>query len=263
MLASASGSRAQLPDIQPLVAKMAGAIAKYKTVAVFDFVGPGYSVTELGRSLTEKFSADLAKSSRGVIVTERGRITESMTNKGLSPLSIKDVDTALWAAGDLGVESFVFGTLTVTGDRLGIEMDCYSVRSGKSIHSAKTASSISDEMRKLMSQTVEYPKPDAFAGIPTPGKNDYSYPKCDYCPQAAYTAEAVKNRVKGTVILTVVVGVNGRADGIVVKKTLPDGLTESAIAAVKSWKFSPAVGPDGKPAAVRQVIEVTFHIYSK
>jgi hypothetical protein len=160
--------------MQPLVAIMAGAIAKHKTVAVFDFVRPGYSVTELGRSLTEKFSADLAKSSRGVIVTERGRIAESRANKGLSSLSVSDVDTALWAAGDLGVESFVFRTPTVTGDRLGIGMDCYSVRSGKSIHSAKTAGSISDEMRKLMSQTVEYPKPDAFTGIPTPGKNGYS-----------------------------------------------------------------------------------------
>jgi TonB family protein len=59
------------------------------------------------------------------------------------------------------------------------------------------------------------------------------------------------------------VGVNGQADDIVVKKSLPDGLTETAIAAMKSWKFSPALGPDGKPAAVRQVIEVTFHIYSK
>jgi hypothetical protein len=110
------------------------------------------------------------------------RIAESMANKGLSPLSVKDVDMALWAAGDLGVESFVFGTLTVAGDRLSIEMDCYSVKSGKSIHGAKTAASISDEMRKLASQTVEYPKPDAFAGVPTPGKNGYTYPKCDYCP---------------------------------------------------------------------------------
>jgi hypothetical protein len=59
------------------------------------------------------------------------------------------------------------------------------------------------------------------------------------------------------------VGVNGQADDIVVKKPLPEGLTEKAIAAVKSWKFSPALGPDGKPAAVRQVIAVTFPIYSK
>jgi len=59
------------------------------------------------------------------------------------------------------------------------------------------------------------------------------------------------------------VGVNGQADDIVIKKPLPDGLTETAIAAVKSWKFSPALGPDRKPAAVRQVIEVAFDRDSK
>ena len=61
-------------------------------------------------------------------------------------------------------------------------------------------------------------------------------------------------------ILTVVVGTDGKADDIVVKKPLRDGLTEKAIESVKSWKFIPALGPDGKPAAVRQVVEVTFHL---
>ena len=56
----------------------------------------------------------------------------------------------------------------------------------------------------------------------------------------------------------VVVGTDGKADDIVVKKPLRDGLTEKAIEAVKSWKFTPALGPDGKPAAVQQVIEVMF-----
>jgi TonB family protein len=50
----------------------------------------------------------------------------------------------------------------------------------------------------------------------------------------------------------------GRAKDIKAPKPLPYGLTESAIEAVKKWKFRPATGPDGKPAAVRQVIEISF-----
>lgn len=118
-------------------------------------------------------------------------------------------------------------------------------------------------MRKLMSQAFEYPVPDSYSGIPVSGKNGYTYPKCVSCPQAAYTAEAVKNRVQGTVILTDVVGPDGKADDIVVRKPLRDGLSEKAIEAVKSWKFDPALGPDGRPAVVRQVIEVTWHLYTK
>ena len=115
-------------------------------------------------------------------------------------------------------------------------------------------------MQKLLSQTVEYSEPDSDSGIPAAGKNGRTYPKCVYRPHAAYADEAVKNRVQGTVILTVVVGPDGKASDIVVRKPLPDGLSEKAIEAVKAWRFDPALGPDGKPAAVHQVIEVTWHL---
>jgi outer membrane biosynthesis protein TonB len=40
-----------------------------------------------------------------------------------------------------------------------------------------------------------------------------------------------------------------------------DGLTEMAIAAVQKWKFKPATGPDGKVAAVREIVTLSFHFY--
>jgi TonB family protein len=259
-LAAASASRPQLPDMQPLATNVARAIAKsnQQSVVVLDFVGPENKISELGRTLAEKFNADLAKTNNGFSVADRGRIAESLANKGLSPPGVRDVDVDSWIVGDIGVQSFVFGTLTISGDRLSVQVDCYSVKSEKRIAGVRTTSAISDEMRKLISQDFEYPVPDSYSGVPTSGANGYGYPKCAHCPPAAYTSQADKHRVHGTVILTVVVGVNGQADDIAVKKPLPDGLTETAIAAVKSWKFSPALGPDGKPAAVRQVIEVAF-----
>ena len=54
---------------------------------------------------------------------------------------------------------------------------------------------------------------------------------------------------------------DGRATDIHVAKGLGRGLDEKAIEAVRTWRFRPALGPDGKPAAVRQTIEVTFHLY--
>jgi TonB family protein len=237
--------------------------SKLKSVVVLDFVGPENKSTELGRTLAEKFSSALAGSSGQFSVVERGRIAESLANKGLGPLVARNVAIDSWIVGDIGVESFVFGTLTVSGNHLGIEVDCYSVKSGKRIGGAKTTSSISDDMRKLVNQTVEYPVPDSYSGIPAAGKNGYTFPKCVSCPTALYTDEAVRNRLQGTVILTVVVGTDGKAGDIVVRKPLPDGLSEKAIEAVKSWRFDPALGPDGKPAAVHQVIEVTWHLYGK
>jgi len=33
------------------------------------------------------------------------------------------------------------------------------------------------------------------------------------------------------------------------------------MAAVRTWRLTPARGPDGRPAAVREIIEVTFALY--
>ena len=156
--------------------------SKLKSVVVLDFVGPEKRFTELGRTLAEKLSADLAKSSDQVSIAERGRIAENLARKGLAPQSVTTVDIATWVAGDLGVKSVVFGTLAVSGDRLNIEVDCYSVKSGKWINGFKMGSSISDEMRKLLSQNVEYPTLESDSGIPAASKNGYTFPQMCLLP---------------------------------------------------------------------------------
>jgi TonB family protein len=70
-----------------------------------------------------------------------------------------------------------------------------------------------------------------------------------------------KKRVQGVVELVAVVGEDGRLTNIAVVKGLPGGLTVQAIEAVKKWRLKPATGPDGKPAAVQQIIEVTFQMF--
>jgi TonB family protein len=251
--------------MQPLATHVARAIEKsnQQSVVVFDFVGPENKQSELGRTLAEKFNGDLTKSSNRFSVAEPGRITESLASKGLSPSTARNVDIDSWIVSDIGVQAFVFGTLTVSGDRLSIKVDCYSANSEKWIAGMTATSSISNEMRKLINQNLEYPVPDSYSGVPTAGKNGYSYPKCLYCPQAPFTPEAIKNHSQGTVILTVTVDANGKADDIVVRKPLPSGLSEEAVRTVKSWRFGPALGPNGKPAAVYQVIEVTYHLYNR
>jgi TonB family protein len=98
--------------------------------------------------------------------------------------------------------------------------------------------------------------------IPQSGKDGYSYPKCVYCPAAQYAAEARAQKVEGILIIEAVITPKGRAEHVKAINRLPYGLTENAVEAVKKWRFKPATGPDGKPAAVRQMIEVGFHMYS-
>jgi protein TonB len=98
-------------------------------------------------------------------------------------------------------------------------------------------------------------------GVPNAGAGGYGVPACLYCPRPEYTDEAMKVKVQGVVELIAIVGPDGRVTDVHVVKGLGLGLDEKAIAAVRSWRLTPARGPDGKPAAVRQVIEAVFQLY--
>ena len=100
----------------------------------------------------------------------------------------------------------------------------------------------------------------AGASGPPAGIGGYGSPACLYCPTAQYSDEAVKAKYQGMVLVAALITADGRATQIRVVKGLGLGLDENAVAAVKTWRFRPAIGPDGKPAAVLQTIEVEFRL---
>ena len=89
-------------------------------------------------------------------------------------------------------------------------------------------------------------------GYPNAGTGGYGSPACLYCPQPQFSDEAVKAKYQGTVLLVAIITADGRATDIRVAKGLGLGLDEKAVEAVRTWRFRPALGPDGKPASVRQ-----------
>lgn len=97
-------------------------------------------------------------------------------------------------------------------------------------------------------------------GYPQAGEGGYSEPVCLFCPNPQFSDEAVKLKYQGTVLLRFVVTANGRAKDIQVVRSLGLGLDQKAIAAVRTWRFKPAVGPNGKPAAVILVAEISFRL---
>jgi len=102
---------------------------------------------------------------------------------------------------------------------------------------------------------------DAETGLPLVRVTANNFPTCLYCPRADYSREAKKAKIQGVVELSVVVTAEGKVTGINVLKGLGHGLDESAVKAVSTWRLKPAHGPDGQPAAVRQIVEVTFQLY--
>jgi len=98
-------------------------------------------------------------------------------------------------------------------------------------------------------------------GTPNAGTGGYGIPTCLYCPRPDYSTEAMKVKMQGVVELTATVTPDGRVTDVQVVKGLGLGLDEKAIEAARTWRLKPALGPDGRPAAVREVIEMSFQLY--
>ena len=92
------------------------------------------------------------------------------------------------------------------------------------------------------------------------GLNGVGQPVCMYCPLPEYSDEARKAKYQGTVVLEITVTVDGRVLDPHVVRGPGLGLEEKAIIAVKSWKMTPARGPNGKPVPCRATIEIGFRL---
>jgi len=74
-----------------------------------------------------------------------------------------------------------------------------------------------------------------------------------------FSEEARKAKYQGTVMLTIVVGEDGKPHGIRIVSGLGLGLDEKAIEAVSQWKFKPAMR-NGRPVPAPATIEVNFRL---
>ncbi|MCP3958847.1 MAG: energy transducer TonB [bacterium] len=88
---------------------------------------------------------------------------------------------------------------------------------------------------------------------------DIHPPEKIHAPQPAYTEEARKARIQGTVILMTTIDVHGNVTHMKILKGLPEGLTESAARTVAGWRFKPAT-KNGTPVPVYFHLSVRFSL---
>jgi len=86
----------------------------------------------------------------------------------------------------------------------------------------------------------------------------YMPPIPTYRPQPDYTPEASKAKLEGVVVLRIMIDDSGNVTDVRELSTpLGNGLDESAIKTVRTWRFKPATR-NGKPIAVRTTVEISF-----
>ena len=110
---------------------------------------------------------------------------------------------------------------------------------------------------RLLSETASQ-TPFALA---RPGQGGVTYPQCTSCPGPQYPEEAKRAKIRSAkVVLQAVITPEGRAIDIRVIQGPEHGFIEEAIRAVRTWRFKPATGPDGKPVPTICPIEITFRL---
>lgn len=87
-----------------------------------------------------------------------------------------------------------------------------------------------------------------------------SAPQVIHSVEPQFTAQARQANLQGTVAIQLVVDSNGNPQDIRVARSLGMGLDNEAIAAVKQYRFRPAMY-EGHPVAVQMIIDVDFRLH--
>jgi TonB family protein len=91
------------------------------------------------------------------------------------------------------------------------------------------------------------------------GPRDVTAPQLKYKKEPEYTEEARAAKYQGTVVLNVVIGVDGKAHNMTIAHSLGLGLDQKAVEAVSQWTFIPGT-KDGQAVPVAASIEVNFRL---
>jgi len=114
-------------------------------------------------------------------------------------------------------------------------------------------------------QTIDFsqlpPPPDVQETTEVQPAIDVDPPQVIYRVEPRYTEPARRIRFEGAVVLSLVIDAEGRVAEVTVLRSLPFGLTESAVEAVSQWLFEPCTF-NGRPLSVRYNLTVRFRVAS-
>jgi TonB family protein len=254
-------AHAQPAQDQGIAPSMAKALtkAKVRSVAVFDFMGPGQRLNQLGRDQADEFSRALSNSGGKFQVIDRAAVSAVIEANRVAPDVIRDPEIAWWFARQLNAEALIVGKLSPADDnKLGIAVAAAKTKGGDEIANLFVVIPFTDEMMTRLSKSL---CEDHVKDRIDPNSPKELLPKCIYCPHPEFSSAALAKRKEGIVLLIAQITEDGVAKDIEFVQGQHYGLTQKAIEAVQKWKFQPAHSPEGKPRPVWQQIQVTFHLY--
>jgi len=267
LLVCAACCAAQAPPeksaaVDTLVKKLVGPVSKskMKTIVVVGFSGPGKTVTDLGTILRDAVSDALARQVPEVKVIDRATIGAMLKQNRVSEGMVFNASMGDWIATHIHADGYVTGHFEVPESgpspanmeifKCGAE-SCSRV--GIPIVTEITLSTkeflaVGRDFKQTLRTAAE------------PGQNGVTSPKCVSCPNPAYTDDARKLKITGTLLMVLTVDADGTTNDIFIERPLGHGLDGSAIDSVLKWKFDPAVDAQGRAVATHVQLEVAFNL---
>jgi TonB family protein len=141
---------------------------------------------------------------------------------------------------------------------LTMEFLTHFLREQGRVGEAEAMEASAGEIRKARVAQLS-PKRPATAEISKVGAG-VTAPMLLYKLEPSYSVEARAAKVQGTVVLFVVIGTDGRASDVQLRKGVGYGLDEQALDAITQWSFKPGTR-DGMAVPVHATIEVNFRLF--
>jgi Gram-negative bacterial TonB protein C-terminal len=179
---------------------------------------------------------------------------------------------------ELGARFIVEGYIDVLPETIVLRIVTTRTRDKKAIFDERITLPLDAEMRSALAKPMPEPR--------APSKNEpvnwvrpgfrvedgekaphgeaakgYTQLRCIYCPNAGYTDAAIAVKIQGTVTMDVLFDKHGLPAEIAIVDGMPCGLNKAAVDSVARWRMTPAMGPDGKSAAVWSMVEVNFQLF--
>jgi TonB family protein len=259
----AAPALAQQPELDALAARIGKRIpvSDRKRVVVGSFRRIGQKWNEAGfrpgRRLSERFAKALAGVRPDLEVIPLQRLSALKPPSGLQSIDIYEPYAGDLFAYQAGADLFVFGEYNLEKGALRLDLRVFDMASGKKLLQESGKLSLGDLPEPPQTEPIR----DPLTGVYLSGVGGVSFPKCVLCPNPRYTDEARQKGASGNLSLRATITEQGNATDLVIVKPFCCGLDQASIQMIKTWKFAPAQGPDGKPVPARITIEMSFRIH--
>ena len=250
------GREPKLDDIAKQLGKQM-AKAKINSVVTTNFTTLDGGVSPEGEILSAQLTDYWASHSEKFSIVERSKLDALLAEQKLTLKDLDNSEILRKTGAALHVDALVTGTVTPTFQGISLSVSVRRIQDSKLQCQASKTFPQSEFAASIATRSTE----DTALHPVLAGVNGVGTPQCEHCPQPNYSNELRKEKVQGTVLLSVVVTTDGHTTGIVVIKAPSDALAQKAVEVVRSWTLKPAMGPNGKAVAVKVQVEITFHLY--